>query len=194
MRRVILQAIACYLSGSPVNSPVTQEQLIMYLFESIKLRRSISQNHTRFPFGSRVDDLTHRFISIAECAFAVRIVLCPHHPVRANIVEQLETDEIGLEGGIHIILPIMTRLMFWNDIIDCLVCPVSQLGILQCAGNPIYSTFGKDDLQMWMPVQDASENQIAENPPKWRRLDQEECTKASAGTIARNFTNVKIDR
>src|SRR3546814_14989239 len=110
--------------------------------ELIEPRRGIAENHSGLRFGGGIDDLSHGARRIAERPFAMRIVLRPHHAIGADVLQQLQTDGVGLESRVHVVPPIVAWPMLRDDVVDAAMRTVCQLRVLQRTRHPVDAAFG----------------------------------------------------
>src|SRR3984885_10333478 len=57
------------------------------------------------------DDGGQRFLRVAEAALVVRVIGRPHHPVDADLLDQLQAEWIDDERGTHVGVPVVLNVV-----------------------------------------------------------------------------------
>src|SRR3984957_4945556 len=116
--------------------------------------------------ADRVDDGGQRFLRVAEAALVVRVVRRPHHPVDADLLDQLQAERVDDERGTHVGVPVVLNVVLQRVIQHVLIGRQHMLGVLQRRWNPGDATFEPADSQARMTVEDTAKNVLGEHLPE----------------------------
>src|ERR1700730_8773793 len=112
------------------------------------------------------DDGGQRFLRVAEAALVVRVIGRPHHPVDADLLDQLQAERVDDERGTHVGVPVVLNVVLQRVIQHVLIGRQHMLGVLQRRWNPGDATFEPADSQARMTVEDTAKNVLGEHLPE----------------------------
>src|ERR1700722_5884616 len=107
-----------------------------------------------------------RFLRVAEAALVVRVIGRPHHPVDADLLDQLQAERVDDERGTHVGVPVVLNVVLQRVIQHVLIGRQHMLGVLQRRWNPGDATFEPADSQARMTVEDTAKNVLGEHLPE----------------------------
>src|ERR1700733_4702064 len=113
-----------------------------------------------------LNDGGQRFLRIAEAALVVRVIRRPHHPVDADLLDQLQAERVDDERGTHVGVPVVLNVVLQRVIQHVLIGRQHMLGVLQRRWNPGDATFEPADSQARMTVEDAAKDVLGEHFPE----------------------------